>query len=260
MRQTLLFNTLEAIELNANRRNGDLRIYEFGNCYLYNESAIDAERPLAPYSESYRLAIAVTGAASPTSWREKGVEASFFTLRDMVERVLRRFGIDIYSLKEESVKSGLYSEAQSLKLNGKELLQMGVVSAKLRGDFGIKSDVFYAEVDFDAVVKSTKKQKITVTELSKYPEVKRDLALLIDKGVTFSSLREVALQTERKLLKSVTLFDVYEGDKLPAGKKSYALGFTLEDKTQTLTDKVIDKVMNNLQRQLETKCGAQVRS
>ncbi len=260
LRQTLLFNTLEAVELNANRRNGDLKIYEFGNCYYYNEAAATEEKPLAAYSESYRLAMAVTGEATPTTWRERGTAASFFTLREMVERVLARFGIDIYSLKVESLEVGLYSDAQSFKLNGKELLQMGVVEPKLRASMGVKQDVFYAEVDFDALVKSTKKQKITVAELSKYPEVKRDLALLIDKSVTFSQLREVALQSERKLLKAVTLFDVYEGDKLPAGKKSYALGFTLEDKAQTLTDKVIDKVMANIQRQLETKCGAQVRS
>ncbi len=260
LRQTLLFNTLEAVELNANRRNGDLRIYEFGNCYYYNSAATTEEKPLAAYSENYRLAIAVTGMASPTSWQAKGVEASFFTLRDMVERVLRRFGIEIYSLKEESLQSGLYSEAQSYSLNGKELIQMGVVSSKLRSHFSIKSDVYYAEIDFEALIKSTKKQKITVVELSKYPEVKRDLALLIDKGVSFSALRDVALSTERKLLKSVTLFDVYEGNKLPEGKKSYALGFVLEDKSQTLTDKVIDKVMGNIQRQVESKCGAVVRS
>ncbi len=260
LRQTLLFNTLEAVELNVNRRNGDLKIYEFGNCYYFNEAAASEESALAQYSESYRLAIAVTGAASHTSWRAKGESSSYFTLREMVERVLSRFGIDIYALREESVSNGLFSEAQAFKLNGKEFMQMGVVSAKLRKDFDLKQDVYYCEIDFDALAKSTKKHKITVSELSKYPEVKRDLALLIDKGVSFAALRDAAIQGEKKLLKSVTLFDVYEGDKLPEGKKSYALGFVLEDKTQTLTDKAIEKSMANIQRQLETKCGAQVRS
>ncbi|MFI3247525.1 MAG: phenylalanine--tRNA ligase subunit beta [Rikenellaceae bacterium] len=261
MRQTLLFNTLEAVELNANRKNSDLRLYEFGNCYFFDADAAVEDKPLAQYTESYRLAIAVSGDANPTSWMAKGQQASYFTLRSMVERVLRRFGIDIYTLREEAVTgNGLFSEAQSFKLNGKEFMQMGVVSSKLRSKFDIKRDMFYAEIDFDALVKSTKKHKIAVTELSKYPEVKRDLALLIDKSVSFAQLRSVAVATEKKLLKSVTLFDVYEGDKLPAGKKSYALGFVLEDKTQTLTDKVIEKTMANLQRQLETKCGAQVRS
>ncbi len=259
LRQTLLFNTLETVELNANRKNGDLRIYEFGNCYFYNEAATDVEKPLAPYSESYHLAIAVTGDATPTTWREKGQQASYFTLREMVERVLSRFGIDIYSLKESSTSNGLFAEAQAFKLNGKEFMQMGVVSQKLRNSFGIKRDVFYAEIDFDALMKSTKKHKITVSELSKYPEVKRDLAMLIDKSVSFAALREAALQGEKKLLKSVSLFDVYEGDKLPEGKKSYALGFILEDKSQTLTDKVIEKSMANIQRQLESKCGAEIR-
>lgn len=260
LRQTLLFNTLEAVELNANRRNGDLRIYEFGNCYYFTESDQDAEKPLAPYSENYRLAIAVTGDATPTSWREKGQQASYFTLREMVERLLSRFGIDIYALKESPAQSGLFSEAQAFKLNNKEFMQMGVVSSALRNSFGLKRDIFYAEIDFDALMKSTKKHKITVSELSKYPEVRRDLAMLIDKSVSFAQLRDAAQQGEKKLLKSVTLFDVYEGDKLPEGKKSYALGFILEDKTQTMTDKVIEKAMANIQRQLESKCSAQVRS
>ncbi len=260
MRQTLLFNTLEAVELNVNRRNGDLRLYEFGNCYYYDAASTAEDKPLSAYSENYRLSIAVTGTATPASWMTKGVEASYYTLREMVERLLSRFGIDIYSLKEETLQSGLYSDARSLKLGNKELVQIGVVSAKLRKDFDLKCDIFYAEVDFDALIKSTKKSKVAVVELSKYPEVRRDLSLLIDNNITFAQLRDVAFQSEKKLLKSVTLFDVYEGDKLPAGKKSYALGFVLEDRTQTMTDKIIDKAISNIQRQFEQKCGAQIRS
>jgi phenylalanyl-tRNA synthetase beta chain len=126
--------------------------------------------------------------------------------------------------------------------------------------FDLKQPVYYAEIDFELILRAAKKQRITVEELSKFPEVKRDLALLVDKNVTFAELRQIAFATEKKLLKRVTLFDVYEGDKLPEGKKSYALGFTLEDKSQTLNEKVIEKTMNNLQRQLETRAGAQVRS
>ena len=126
--------------------------------------------------------------------------------------------------------------------------------------FDLKQPVYYAEIDFELILRAAKKQRITVEELAKFPEVKRDLALLVDKNVTFAELRQIAFATEKKLLKRVTLFDVYEGDKLPEGKKSYALGFTLEDKSQTLNDKVIEKTMNNLQRQLETRAGAQVRS
>ena len=137
---------------------------------------------------------------------------------------------------------------------------MGVVAPALMRRFDLKQPVYYAEIDFELILRAAKKQRITVEELAKFPEVKRDLALLVDKNVTFAELRQIAFATEKKLLKRVTLFDVYEGDKLPEGKKSYALGFTLEDKSQTLNDKVIEKTINNLQRQLETRAGAQVRS
>ncbi|MEG2771772.1 MAG: phenylalanine--tRNA ligase subunit beta [Alistipes sp.] len=260
MRQTLLFNTLEAIELNVNRRNGDLKLYEFGNCYFYDASKRDEQNKLAAYSETYRLAVAVTGIAEPQSWNAKPQNASFFTLRAIAEKLLRRFGIDIYTLKTEPLKSDLFGEALSMSLNGKELLQIGVVSPAMRKQADIKQEVYFMEMNFDGLVKATKRQKITFEELSKYPEVKRDLALLVDKSVSFTTLRDLAFATERKLLKNVSLFDVYEGDKLPAGKKSYALSFILEDKTQTLNDKTIEKAMANLTAQFERQCGAQVRA
>ena len=174
-------------------------------------------------------------------------------------KLLRRFGIDIYALRTETLQNDLFGEALSMSLGGKELLQIGTVSAKIRRRLDVKQDVYYLEMNFDALVKSTRKHKIAAEELSKFPEVKRDLALLIDKQVTFSALRDVAFATERKLLKSVSLFDVYEGDKLPEGKKSYALSFILEDKTRTLDEKTIEKAMKNLTAQFEQRCGAQVR-
>ncbi|MBV4326072.1 phenylalanine--tRNA ligase subunit beta [Alistipes finegoldii] len=259
MRQTLLFNMLEAVQLNANRKNGDLKLYEFGNCYFYDESKRSEENRLAAYSEEYRLAIAVTGVAEPASWNARPQAASFFTLRAVAEKLLRRFGIDIYALRTETLQNDLFGEALSMSLGGKELLQIGTVSAKIRRRLDVKQDVYYLEMNFDALVKSTRKHKIAAEELSKFPEVKRDLALLIDKQVTFSALRDVAFATERKLLKSVSLFDVYEGDKLPEGKKSYALSFILEDKTRTLDEKTIEKAMKNLTAQFEQRCGAQVR-
>ncbi len=260
MRQTLLFNMLEAVALNANRKNGDLKLYEFGNCYFYDEAKRLEENHLAAYSEEYRLAIAVTGVAVPQSWNEKPLKASFFTLRAIAEKLLRRFGIDIYALKTETLQSDLFSEGLSMELNGKQLLQIGSVAAKIRRELDVKQEVYFLEMNFDALMKSTKKHRITAEELSKFPEVKRDLALLVDKQVTFSALRDVAFAAERKLLKSVSLFDVYEGDKLPAGKKSYALSFILEDKSRTLDEKSIERVMSNLTRQFEQHCGAQVRS
>ena len=260
MRQTLLFNMLEAVGLNANRRNGDLCLYEFGNCYFYDESKRTDENRLAAYSEEYRLAIAVTGVSTPQSWNAKPVKASFFTLRAVAEKLLRRFGIDIYALKAEALESDLFSEGLTLSLNGKQLLQIGSVAAAIRRRTDVKQDVYYLEMNFEALAKSTKKLKIAAGELSKFPEVRRDLALLVDKSVTFSSLRDAAFAAERKLLKSVSLFDVYEGDKLPEGKKSYALSFILEDKTRTLDERTIERVMANLTRQFEQKCGAQVRA
>ena len=260
MRQTLLFNTLEAIELNVNHRNADLKLFELGNCYFYDETQGNDEAPLSKYTEKYRIALAVTGQDAAPSWNVKGAQASFYTLRAAVEKLLRRFGIDIYSLRSESLDSDLYADAIALMQGNKCMAEMGVVSPALMRKFDLKQPVYFAEIDFELIVRSAKKQRIAVEELSKFPEVKRDLALLVDKGVTFSELRQIAFATEKKLLKRVTLFDVYEGDKLPEGKKSYALGFTLEDKTQTLNDKVIEKTMNNLQRQLEAKAGAQVRS
>ena len=260
LRQTLLFNMLEAVCLNINHKNGDLKLYEFGNCYFYDEAKRTEENHLAAYSEEYRLAIAVTGIATPQSWNTKPEKASFFTLRAVAEKLLRRFGIDIYALKSEPTQSDLFAEGLTMSLNGKELLQIGVVSGKLRRLTDVKQEVYYLEMNFDVLVRSTKKHRIAAEELSKFPEVKRDLALLVDRDVTFAALRSVALATERKLLKSVSLFDVYEGDKLPAGKKSYALSFILEDKTRTLDDKTIERVMANLTRQFEQQCGAQVRS
>lgn len=260
MRQTLLFNTMEAVQLNVNHRNGDLKLYEFGNCYCYNEALRTDDNHLAPYSEGYRLAIAVTGLAELQSWNEKPAQASFFTLRAIAEKMLRRFGIDIYALKTDSLSSDLFADALTMSLNGKELLQIGAVSSKIRRAFDVKNDVFFMEMNFDVLVKSTKKHKITAEPLSKFPEVRRDLALLVDKKVSFSTLRDIAFATERKLLKSVSLFDVYEGDKLPEGKKSYALNFVLEDKTQTLNDKTIERVMANLTTQFERQSGAQVRA
>ena len=260
LRQTLLFNMLEAVCLNINHKNGDLKLYEFGNCYFYDEAKRTEENHLAAYSEEYRLAIAVTGVTTPQSWNTKPEKASFFTLRAVAEKLLRRFGIDIYALKSEPTQSDLFAEGLTMSLNGKELLQIGVVSSKLRRLTDVKQEVYYLEMNFDVLVRSTKKHRIAAEELSKFPEVKRDLALLVDRDVTFAALRSVALATERKLLKSVSLFDVYEGDKLPEGKKSYALSFILEDKTRTLDDKTIERVMANLTRQFEQQCGAQVRS
>lgn len=259
MRQTLLFNALEAVSLNANRRNGDLKLYELGNCYRYDQSKTETGS-LAPYCESYRLGITITGNLTSASWNGKARMSDFFTLKAITEQLLRRFGMDPLAVKHEPLSSDLFDEGMSVLVNGKELYRLGIVSSRIRNLFDLKNDVYFLELDFDRLLTLVKKNKITVEEISKFPEVRRDLALLIDRPVTFATLHDIAFASERKLLKNVSLFDVYEGDKLPEGKKSYALSFILEDRTKTLTDAVIDKIMNNLIRQFEKQAGAQVRS
>lgn len=259
MRQTLLFNMMEAIALNANHRNADLRLYEYGNCYFY-DAAREADGGLAPYSQRSMISMAVTGTDHVPSWNVRSEPATFFTLRAAAEKVLRRFGLDLGDAATEPFESDLYREAVCCRFNGKKLLEMGVVSKKIRNRFDVRNEVYYLELDFDALLKLTRNHTVTACELSKYPEVRRDLALLLDRDVTFAQLHAVAFATEKKLLKKVALFDVYEGDKLPAGKKSYALSFVLEDTAKTLTDQVIDRTMNNLIRAFERQLGAQIRS
>ena len=259
MRQTLLFNALEAVQLNTNRKNGDLKLFELGNCYSYDATKAE-QGGLAPYEERAMVSMIVTGNDRAASWNVPSRPSDFFTLKNAAERMLKRFGLDLNSAVFETCDSDLYSEAVCCKFNGSQrLLEMGVVSRKIRNQFDIKNEVYYLEMNFDTLVKLIRNHSVTVSELSKFPEVKRDLALLVDKAVTFSQLRHIAYSTEKKLLKNVTLFDVYEGDKLPEGKKSYALSFTLEDTTNTLTDQVIDRTMNNLLQAFEKQTGAQLR-
>ena len=257
MRQTLLFNMMEAVQLNTNHRQADLKLYEFGNCYYFNPSRKE-EGGLAPYSERGRLAILVTGQQQAQSWNVKGAQSDYFFLKSVAEKLLRRFGVDIYSLQCRGTESDLYDEAVSFG-QGKELFTIGSVSSKIRKMFDIKAEVYFLELEWDTLLRNTKKHKVAASELPKFPEVKRDLALLVDAGVTFEELRRLAFGVEKKLLKSVSLFDVYQGDKLPAGKKSYALTFILRDNERTLDDKTIDRIMNNLIKQYTDKASAQIR-
>lgn len=258
MRQTLLFGVMESVELNVNHRNSDLKLYEFGNCYQFNPDCKE-ENKLAPYSEKNCLAIALTGSATAASWNVKGEATNFFHLKAIAEKLLRRFGLNIYELLSESIDSDLFAEGLSVSLNGKELLQMGIVSSKIRRIFDLKSDVYYLEMNFDRLIKSSKKHKIVVSELAKFPEVRRDLALLVDNSISFSTLRDIAFATERKFLKRVSLFDVYMGDKLPEGKKSYALNFVLQDESKTMNDQNIDRIMSNLIKAFCDKANATIR-
>lgn len=258
MRRTLLFNAMEALELNTNRRNGSVKFYEIGNCYFYNEAKKELGG-LAPYSEESHLSILISGQDVIGSWNEKSRTSDFFTLKAAIDKLLVRFGISPTEARQSSFESEYYREAVSVTVRGQKLLKMGVLSKAVRNMFDIKTDVYYMEMNLDAFINIIKHYSLTVNELSRFPEVKRDLALLVDSKTTFSELREIAVKSEKKLLKNVSLFDVYEGNKLPEGKKSYALSFILEDTTQTLTDTIIDKCMNNIIFQYE-KNGAKIRS
>lgn len=255
MRQTLLFNALEAVALNVNRKQSILRLYEFGNCYQYTGQGEGVKN----YKEGMRLSIAVSGDSGTPSWRAADSKVNFFTLKELVEKALLRVGVNLYEGEWKPTSNDLFSEGVDYIVRGGQLLSMGVVSAAVRQKLDIKQPVYFAEIDVDRLFKIQQTVRVKAQELSKFQPVRRDLALLVDSSVTFTSLRQAATKAEKKLLSSVMLFDVYEGDKLPSGKKSYALGFILEDATRTLTDKDIEKTMDNIARSLKENCSAEIR-
>lgn len=258
MRQTLIFNALEAVRHNRNRQNPDLRLFEFGNCYSLNPSKPASE--VKGYKEDEKLALVVTGNKTSGIWNSEDRKVSFFDLKTWSYNVLERLGIDTQSCKELPNENDLISEGlQITAADGKELFLMGMVHPNLLKSFDIDEPVYFTEMNWQTIVKASAKKTVMFKEISKFPEVNRDLALLLNKEVMFSQIKELALKTEKKLLKKVSLFDVYEGEKLGAGKKSYAISFTLQDTTKTLKDKQIDKTMSNLTRVFEQELGAQLR-
>ena len=269
MRQTLLFGGLESIQRNANRKNADLKFYEFGNCYHYNAQKI-ADRqakdphwtydPLYAYSEEPHLALWLTGNKTAQSWVQKEEKVSFYTLHAYVNNVLRRLGVNITNCTLEPMENELCSDSMAIKApNGKQIGYMGIVNGKLLKAFDIDNPVYYADLDWNMLLRLNKQYKPVINDLPKFPEVKRDFALLVDKSVKFADLAKAALATEKKLLKAVNLFDVYEGKKLEEGKKSYALSFILQDTENTLKDKQIEAIMAKLLKTFEEKFGAKLR-
>ncbi|MBO5013870.1 MAG: phenylalanine--tRNA ligase subunit beta [Paludibacteraceae bacterium] len=269
MRQTLLFGGLESIQRNANRKNADLKFYEFGNSYHYNAQKI-ADRqakdphwtydPLYAYSEEPHLALWLTGNKSAQSWVQKEEKVSFYTLHAYVNNVLRRLGVNIANCTLEALESELCSDGMVIKApNGKQIGYMGIVNGKLLKAFDIDNPVYYADLDWNMLLRLNKQYKPVINDLPKFPEVKRDFALLVDKSVKFADLAKAALATEKKLLKAVNLFDVYEGKNLEEGKKSYALSFILQDSENTLKDKQIEAIMAKLLKTFEEKFGAKLR-
>ena len=260
MRQTLLFGGLESIAHNANRKSADLRFFEYGNCYYYNKEKKDAEKVLACYSEDYHLGLWLTGKRVSGSWAHADEDSSVYELKAYVENIFARLGLNMRSVVVGNLTDGIYSAALSYHTRGGKLLAtVGVVSKKITKAFDIDNEVFYADINWKNVLQAIKSVKVSYTELSKFPSVKRDLALLLDKNVQFADIERIAYECERKLLKAVELFDVYEGKNLEAGKKSYAISFILQDEEKTLNDKQIDKIMSKLIASYEKQLGAKLR-
>lgn len=260
MRQTLLFGGLESIAHNANRRNADLKFFEFGNCYYFQEEKKNEEKVLAAYSEDFHLGLWVTGKKVTNSWAHADEQSSVYELKAYVENILLRLGLDLRKLVIGNLTDDLFSAALSVYTQGgKRLAAFGVVTKKQLKAFDIDNEVYYADLNWKELMKAIKSAKVSYKEISKFPAVKRDLALLLDTHIQFAEIEKIAFETERKLLKSVTLFDVYEGKNLESGKKSYAVSFMLQDETQTLNEKQIDKIMSKLVANLENKLAAKLR-
>ena len=260
MRQTLLFGGLESIRRNVNHRAANLRFFEFGNCYYFNASRYTAEEPAKGYHQETHLALWLTGKRIQDSWIHPDEDASFYELKAYVQNIFARLGIPTGLLITEKSDNDLFSNGLILKnRGGKVLAELGLVASRLLKIFDLTADVYYADIHWTTVMKAVKKNHVTFSEISKYPSVSRDLALLIDSGVEFGQIERVAYQTEKKLLKKVELFDVYEGKNLPAGKKSYAVNFILQDEEKTLNDKQIEAIMNKLITNIKSKLGAELR-
>ena len=248
MRQTMLYSGLEAIAYNQNRRNSDLKFYEFGKVYSVKDEK---------YIETQRFSVFLTGADKAEQWNQKPQQFSFYIMKAIVDGLLQKLNITD-TVTEDATCSKMAFGLQYIR-NGKQLVKFGLVSPESLKKVDLDKEVFYADFNFDMILNSVRKNKIIYQEVSKFPAVRRDLSMLVDKAVTFGALKQVAQRTERKLLKDVNVFDVYQGDKLPAGKKSYALSFTLQDEEKTLTDKAIDSIMQKLIYNFGKEAGAEIR-
>jgi len=260
MRQTLLFGGLQSVAYNRNRRNQDLKFYEFGKCYHFKASERKEGDCLSSYSEEYHLGLWLTGNKNTQTWIHPEEKTSFYELNAFIQNILYRLGIKRDELIMEEGSDEIFGHSLTLSTRGnKQVIQMGSVQSSILKKFDIDADVFYADLLWEDLINMTKKNKINYTDLPKYPEVRRDLALLIDQSVSFSEIENIAYSSERKLLKSVSLFDVYEGKNLPQGKKSYAVSFILQDENQTLNEKQIEAVMSKLVKNLEKRLNASLR-
>ena len=261
MRQTLMFGGLESIARNQSFKSFDMKFFEFGNTYLYTaENKATEEKPLNPYTENYRLDLLITGNDKDESWNDKPQSLNFYDLKKYVLGIMHKLGIKAESLEMSEGTESHYDYSIVYSLNNKKLVTLGKINAKTLKMFDVKKEVFHATFDWDAILNIVKGLKtISFEALPKFPSVRRDLAFILDKNVTFEQIKALAFATERNILTSVNLFDIYEGDKIPAGKKQYAVSFTLQDKQKTLTDKVIEKTMARIQQAIEQQLNATLR-
>ena len=260
MRQTLLFGGLESIQHNVNRKRQNLRFFEFGNIYTFDPVKQNDDDPMQAYKEQYHCGLWVTGKRVEGSWAHANEDSTFYELSAYVENILRRIGVKPGMIVRKNSENAIFSAGLTIEnRGGKKLIEMGIISKKLQKQFGLDNPVYYAELNWTALMKVIKKNEVLYTEISKFPAVSRDLALLVDNTVEFAQIEQIARQTEKKLLKKVELFDVYEGDKLPAGKKSYAVNFILQDEEKTMGDKQIDAIMQKLIANLKKQLGAELR-
>ena len=260
MRQTLLFGGLESIVRNANRKNSNLRFFEFGNCYHYDESKKEADKLIKAYTQDQHLGLWITGKRVENSWAHPNEDASFYELKAYVENILVRLGLSLQAVTLVKGENNIFEDSISIVTKaGKIIAELGIVAYKLTKNMGITNEVFFADIYWDNLLKAVKKHVVEYKEISKYPAVSRDLALLVDKTVEFEQIKEIAYSTEKKLLKAVELFDVYEGKNLPEGKKSYAVNFILQDEQKTLNDKQIDSIMKKLIDNLTKRLNAELR-
>ena len=260
MRQTLLFGGLESIQHNVNRKRQNLRFFEFGNVYHFSPEKQNDENPMQAYREQYHLGLWVTGKRVEGSWAHQNEDSSFFELSAYVENILKRIGLKPGMVVRKKSENDIFSNGLTYEnRGGKTLIELGIITKKLQKQFGLDNPVYYAELNWTQLMKATKKNEILYTEIPKFPSVSRDLALLVDNGVEFAQIEQIARQTEKRLLKKVELFDVYEGDKLPEGKKSYAVNFILQDEEKTMGDKQIDAIMQKLIQNLKKQLNAELR-
>jgi len=258
MRQTLILNALEVVSYNVNRQTTNIKIYEIGNCYNFTPEGENPVANLKSYSEELRLCFAVSGPGAK-SWRNEISQGNYFVMKGYLEMLLKRFGANLYDLEIDAAPSDIFSEGLEYKLQGKRLAIAGTINPALAKKFDIKQPVFVAEISWPVFFQLVKRDKVKYKELPKYPEVRRDLALLVDESVTFADLRKTAFQTEKNLLKQVVLFDVYRGIKIGNDKKQYAISFYFQDPEQTLTDDAVERIVNKLLKNFEGKFGAALR-